>query len=213
MSRLILPFPTARFVGGTLTIGFASHFQVVDGGGHHGRLASAVLLCSAMLPCPASWAPAHVTPAGARRGASGASSWCARRWGRMVRGPPATAHALPRAATAHFLFGRAAPAGPGVSIVRGPAGSGWAHSHPYSRRPRRRCLHRPRRRWRLARGVCPRRPRVALSAARWRPRYHRLLSTLGRRRRCRSPHRRRASLFPPFTMRRSQGSACSRRRP
>ena len=56
---------------------------------------------------------AAVEPAGVRRGASGASSWCARRWGRAVQGwrPLWAAGDGPRAAqggTARFLFRHAA---------------------------------------------------------------------------------------------------------
>ena len=86
-----------------------------------------------LLPGPALWDPvvgalprgrarcasggpalaAALTPAGVRRGASGASSWCARRWGRAVQGwrPLWAAGDGPRAAqggTARFLFRHAA---------------------------------------------------------------------------------------------------------
>ena len=125
---------TGNGAGGTLTTGFASHFAVLYGGGHHELLAfpcfgadscasitvhdssnlknplvvfAAPLSSFPLFPLlrgPALWDPflgalprggahcaaggpafaAAFTPARVRRGASGVSSWCARRWGRAL---------------------------------------------------------------------------------------------------------------------------------
>ena len=121
-----------------------------------------------LLPGPALWDPvlgalprggarcasggpalaAALTPAGVRRGASGASPWCARRWGRAVQGGRALGAAgdcarAPQGGAARFLLDMQWP--PDLGLQRAQQVSNvkpWGHA---ARRAGRRALH-----WRIA---------------------------------------------------------------
>ena len=181
MPRLILPCRTATSLGALLPLGLPATsrlwMDLLQGGGRHRRLAPAVLLCSlVMLPCPAFWAPAHgASPRDGARCASG---------GPVAAAVPTPAVARrgvapqgPRAAQPASSLDTQRPPGPGPRSCAAPPGLVGPTSTRTPAAPAAAAC-RPRRRWRLARGGCPRRPRVALSAARWHPRCHRLLSAM-----------------------------------